>query len=74
MNSLPKTVTQQRRDCDLNPDPTAPESSTLPLSYIFLILVLCLLRIVSLTVKKMRYVVHDAVHCSILCQKRRSVT
>ena len=29
MNSLPKTVTRQRRDCDLNPDPTAPESSTL---------------------------------------------
>ena len=29
MNSLPKTVTQQRRDCDLNPVPSAPESSTL---------------------------------------------
>jgi len=29
VNSLPKTVTRQRRDCDLNPDPTAPESSTL---------------------------------------------
>jgi len=29
VNSLPKTVTQQRRDCDLNPGPTAPESSTL---------------------------------------------
>ena len=28
VNSLPKTVTRQRRDCDLNPDPTAPESST----------------------------------------------
>ena len=28
VNSLPKTVTQQRRDCDLNPGPTAPESST----------------------------------------------
>ena len=27
MNSL--TVTRQRRDCDLNPGPTAPESSTL---------------------------------------------
>ena len=27
--SLPKTVTRQRRDCDLNPGPTAPESSTL---------------------------------------------
>jgi len=40
VNSLPKTVTRQRRDCDLNPDPSAPESSTLtsrlpsqPLSY-----------------------------------------
>ena len=29
MNSLPKTVTRQRRDCDLNPGrPSAPESST----------------------------------------------
>jgi len=26
---LPKTVTRQRRDCDLNPGPSAPESSTL---------------------------------------------
>jgi len=29
VNSLPKTVTQQRRVCDLNPGPSAPESSTL---------------------------------------------
>jgi len=29
VNSLPKTVTRQRRDCDLNPSPSAPESSTL---------------------------------------------
>ena len=29
MNSLPKTVTRQCRGCDLNPGPTAPESSTL---------------------------------------------
>ena len=29
MNSLPKTVIRQRRECDLNPGPTAPESSTL---------------------------------------------
>jgi len=29
VNSLPETVTRQRRDCDLNPGPTAPESSTL---------------------------------------------
>ena len=29
VNSLPKTVTRQRRDCDLNPDPSAPESSML---------------------------------------------
>jgi len=29
MNSLPKTVIRQRRDCDLNSDPFAPESSTL---------------------------------------------
>jgi len=27
VNSLPKTVTRQRRDCDLNPVPSAPESS-----------------------------------------------
>ena len=29
VNSLPKPVTRQRRDCDLNPGPSAPESSTL---------------------------------------------
>jgi len=29
VNSLPETVTRQRRGCDLNPGPTAPESSTL---------------------------------------------
>ena len=29
VNSLPKTVTRQRRGCDLNPGRTAPESSTL---------------------------------------------
>ena len=29
VNSLPKTVTQQCRGCDLNPGPSAPESSVL---------------------------------------------
>jgi len=29
VNSLPKTVTRQRRGCDLHPDPSTPESSTL---------------------------------------------
>jgi len=29
VNSLPKTVTRQRGGCDLNPGPSAPESSTL---------------------------------------------
>ena len=29
VNSLPKTVTRQRRGCDLNPGPSAPESYTL---------------------------------------------
>jgi len=29
VNSLPKTVTRQRRGYDLNPGPSAPESSTL---------------------------------------------
>jgi len=29
VKSLPKTVTQQCHDCDLNPGPTAPESSRL---------------------------------------------
>jgi len=29
VNSFPKTVTGQRGDCDLNPGPSAPESSTL---------------------------------------------
>ena len=29
VNSLPKTVIRQRRGCNLNPGPSAPESSTL---------------------------------------------
>ena len=29
VNSLPKSVTRQSHDCDLNPGPSAPESSTL---------------------------------------------
>ena len=29
VNNLPKTVSQQRRGCDLNPGPSAPESSML---------------------------------------------
>ena len=29
VSSLPKTVTRQRRGCDVNPGPSAPESSTL---------------------------------------------
>jgi len=29
VNSLPKTVTRERRDCDLYPGPSAPESNTL---------------------------------------------
>ena len=29
VNSLPMTVTRQRRGCDLNPGPSASESSTL---------------------------------------------
>jgi len=29
VNSLPKTVIRQRRACDLNPGPSAPESSAL---------------------------------------------
>jgi len=32
VNSLPKTVTRQRRSCDLNPGPFAPESSMLLLT------------------------------------------
>ena len=39
VNSLPKTVARQRRDCDLNPGRSAPESSTLTIrlpSYPFL--------------------------------------
>ena len=34
VNSLPKTVARQRRGCSLNPDPSAPESSTLTTRWI----------------------------------------
>jgi len=33
VNSLPKTVARQHSGYDLNPGPTAPESSTLTLGY-----------------------------------------
>jgi len=33
VNNLPKTVTQQRYGCDMNPGPSAPQFSTLPLGY-----------------------------------------
>jgi len=33
VNSLPKTVIRQRRGCDLNQGPTAPEFSTLTVGY-----------------------------------------
>jgi len=35
VNSSPKTVTRQRRDCDLNLGPSAPESSTLKINILF---------------------------------------
>jgi len=42
VNSLPKTVTRQRRGCDLNPSPFASESTRLPshhnLKYVWIIL------------------------------------
>ena len=33
MNSLPKTVTRQRRDCDLNPGPLRLSPARYPLGY-----------------------------------------
>ena len=32
VNSLPKAIIRQRRDCDLNPGPSVPESNTLRLT------------------------------------------
>jgi len=47
VNSLPKTVTRQRRRCDLYPGPSAPESSTLttrlPSHPAAVMIVMCLL-------------------------------
>ena len=40
VNSLPKTVTRQRRGCDLNPGPSAPESETDKLARSSLLLLL----------------------------------
>jgi len=48
VNSLLKTVTRQRRDCDLNQGPSAPESSTLTTrlpSHPIIIIIIRLLRI-----------------------------
>ena len=41
VNSLPKTFTRQLRDCDLNPGPSAPESSTLTTSVKILFAIFC---------------------------------
>jgi len=45
VSSLPKTVTRQRRDCDLNPGPSAPKPSTLstrlPSHYDLLVEIVC---------------------------------
>jgi len=35
VSSLPKIVTRQRRDCDLNPGPSAPESGNSKFSSYF---------------------------------------
>ena len=52
MNSLPKTVTRQRRGCDLKPGPSAPESSTLttrlpshPTAWCCMVLCLCVSKV-----------------------------
>ena len=52
MSSLPKTVTRQRRGCDLNQGPSAPESSTLTTrlpSHLFKVanIIACLLLVVT---------------------------
>jgi len=39
VNSLPKTVTRQRRGCNSNPGPSARESSTLTTRLLLLLLV-----------------------------------
>ena len=46
VSSLPETITRQRRDCDLNPRPSALESSTpttprLPSQHCLLLILLC---------------------------------
>ena len=38
--SLPETVTRQRRDCDLNPGPSVPESSTLTTRLITVLIII----------------------------------
>ena len=50
MNSLPKTVTRQSRGCDLNPGPSAPESSTLTtqlLSHLCIIIIIIIFLIIA---------------------------
>ena len=51
VNSLSKTVTRQRRGCDLNPGPSAPESSTLTT------------RLLSQIVSSTRYLVQNLFPC-----------
>ena len=51
VNSLPKTVTRQLRDFDMNPGPSAPESSTLTTRLPSHVVVAYVKRVMGLLVK-----------------------
>jgi len=72
VNSLPKTVTRQHHGCDLNPGPTAPESSTLTTRQTCNIMT-CFMQTCNIStsfkyfVNSIFYVLHDIVHQTELC-------
>ena len=60
MNSLPKTVTRQRREGDLNPGLSVPESSTLTTRLLSHPVRVCL-AVISLTAFRHRIFIHKTI-------------
>ena len=73
---LPKTVTRQRRGCDLNPGPSAPESSTLTtrLASVVVVVISAIKLLVPVQVRRfVGVVVDDLVVVRLIFLRQRRV-
>jgi len=73
---LPKTVTRQRRHCDLTPGPSAPESSTLTtrLASVVVVVISAIKRLVPVEVRRfVGVVVDDLVVVRLVFLRQRRV-